>query len=75
MPMTMKSNERSIIMTIGLKLPLFVEKKMHVHENGWPEGDTEYYNKNICKYHVSFNDGTEDCITEDDIDMIEVIVF
>ena len=59
-----------------LKMPFIVKNKFCArYENGWFEGDIEYYNENICKYHVSPNDGSDVYIGEDDIDMIEVIVF
>ena len=45
------------------------------YENGWFECDIEQYNENICKYHASFNDCSKDYIAEEDIDMIEVVVF
>ena len=49
------------------------KKQCAFYKNSWFEGDIEYYNENICKYHVSFNDGSEDCIGQNDIDMIEAI--
>ena len=52
----MKKKNMKIVMMIVLKLPA-------CYENGWFEGDTEYHN-NICKYHVSFNDVSEDYISE-----------
>ena len=54
--------------------PTYCGKKIGVlYENGWFEGDIEYYDKNICKYHISFHDVSEDYIGEDHIDMIEVV--
>ena len=52
-----------IKMMILLRLPLIAEKKFcALYENGWFECDIEYYNENICKYHVLFNDYSEDYI-------------
>ena len=47
-------------------------KKLHaLYESDWfVGGDIEYYNKNICKYHVWFHNGSEDYIGENNIDMI-----
>ena len=55
--------------------PYCGRKLRALYENGWFEGDIDYYNVNICRYHVLFHDGSEDYIGEDDIDMTEVIVF
>ena len=63
-------------MMIVLKLSFIVERKFRgLYENGWFEGCIEYFNKNIFKYHVSFNESSEDYIDVDDIDMIEAIVL
>ena len=70
----MKEKKMNIIIMIALKLPLIV-KKIACTFLKWFEGDIEYYKENICKYHVSFNDSSENYIDEDNIDMIEVIVF
>ena len=55
--------------------PYCRKKFCSYYEKGWFECDVEYYNKNICKYHVSFNDCSVGYIGEEDIDIIEVIVF
>ena len=55
--------------------PYCGKKFYSLYKNGWIEGDIEDYNENICKYNVSFNDGSEDYIGEDNIGMIQVIVF
>ena len=70
----MKSNECSIIMIIGLKLSLVVEKLTFTWKWLVWRG-IECYNKTICKGHTSLDDGCEDYISEDDIGGIEVTVF
>ena len=40
------------------------------YEDGWHTGVMEYYNESLDKYHVKFEDGSEDYIGEDDIDML-----
>ena len=68
-------------MMIEMKLSLIVKNKKKIkrrhalHKKTWFKGNIEKYNQNICKYHVSFNDGSGDYIGEDDIDMIKAIVL
>ena len=45
-----------------------------LYENGWQTGKINHYNDNIEKYHVLYDDGTEDYIGEDEIDMVEICV-
>ena len=51
------------------------KKLLALSENGWFKGKIERYNENICIYHNSFEDGLENCIDEDDINMVEVIDY
>ena len=37
-------------------------------------GKINYYNDHIQKYHVLYDDSTEDYIGEDEIDMIEICI-
>ena len=53
---------------VGLKLKV-------LYENGWVIGEVEYYNKALKEYKVSFNDGTNDFIPEDEIGGGEVEVI
>jgi hypothetical protein len=51
----------------------FCGKKLRaLYENGWYEGNVEYFNKQLRKYHVAFSDGTEDYIGEDEVDGMEI---
>ena len=45
-----------------------------LYENGWHTGEITYYNDNLQKYYIKFDDGSEDYIGEENIDMIEVCV-
>lgn len=54
--------------------PYCRRKLRALYETGWHEGRIDYYNENLCKYHVAFEDSSEDYIGEDDIDMVDVII-
>ena len=41
-------------------------------ENGWHTGNINYYNDNTQKYHVIYDDDTEDYIGENEIYMVEI---
>ena len=54
----------------------FSGRKMKVsYENGWFIGSIEYYNVDLGKYHIAFEDGSEDYIAPSDIDNVEVMVI
>ena len=48
----MKKNNVKIMMMIVMKLPFIVEKNTCTLWK-WLKGDIKYYNKNVCKRHVS----------------------
>ena len=51
----------------------FVGRKIKaLYENGWFVGKINYYNKLLEKYYVLYEDDTEDYISLDDIDGVEV---
>ena len=54
----------------------FSGRKMKVsYENGWFIGSIEYYNVDLGKYHIAFEDGSEDYIAPSEIDNVEVMVI
>ena len=52
---------------VGLKVKV-------LYESGWSVGDVMYYNKALMKYKISFSDGTDDYIPEDEMGSAEVQV-
>ena len=46
-----------------------------LYEDGWSIGDVIYYNKVLKEYKVSFGDGTDDFIPEDEIGGADVQVI
>ena len=51
-----------------------VGKVKVLYESGWSVGNVMYYNKALMKYKISFSDGTNDYIPEDEIGSAEVQV-
>ena len=43
-------------------------------EGGWCEGRITYYNKNLDKLRVGYDDDSEDFISPRDIDGIEIVL-
>ena len=55
--------------------PYCGRKLRALYGNGWYTGTIQYFNENLLKYRVTFDDGTEDYIAEEEIDMIDVCVL
>ena len=45
-----------------------------LYETGWHSGKLEYFNSKIKEYMVSFEDGSEDYLKEEDIDNVDIIL-
>ena len=43
-----------------------------LYENGWFVGEINYFSKSLEKYHVSYEDETEDYISLEHVDGVEV---
>merc|ERR1712083_755678 len=44
------------------------------YENGWATGTIQWFNSKLLEYNVLFEDGSEDYITTDDIDGVDIIL-
>ena len=54
----------------------FVGRKIKgFYETGWQEGTLDWYNDDFRKYRVSYPDGSEDYISLEDIDGVELILL
>ena len=50
---------------VGLKVKV-------VYEHGWSRGEVIYYNKALMEYKISYSDGMDDFIPEDEMGSAEV---
>ena len=46
-----------------------------LYENGWFIGEIKYFNEKLGKYMISYNDGSEDYISIEDIDDVEILLL
>ena len=54
----------------------FVDRRIKaLYENGWFVGEINYFNKSLEEYHVSYEDKTEDYISLEEVDGVEVQLF
>ena len=44
-------------------------------ENGWFVGEIQYFNRSLEEYCVTFQDGSSDYVTNDDIDGTDLILL
>ena len=55
--------------------PLVGRKVRSLYENGWFVGEIQYFNRSLEEYCVTFQDGSSDCVTNDDIDGTDLILL
>ena len=46
-----------------------------LYENGWFVGEIQYFNRSSEEYCVTFQDGSSDYVTNDDIDGTDLILL
>ena len=55
--------------------PLVGRQLRGLYENGWFVGEIQYFNRSLEEYCVTFQDGSSDYVTNDDIDGTDLILL
>ena len=55
--------------------PLVGRQLQGLYENGWFVGEIQYFNRSLEEYCVTFQDGSSDYVTNDDIDGTDLILL